>query len=297
MPGIHDVTQYIQPIVGNAHNFSAYATLGDETGSLVANPGQGRYAEYGVNFFTPKEGIYAAYHDVGPEYAPIDGFNQISDVHGPTVYASKEFDSNPKDFVQSVIVSQDFGLMHDHSGVLNYAYNSTYITFATRTHWFLGVSSGNQYVRFPAQPGGFTDQNGVQLHVRLQHLDAERPFLRYGTIRRRIFAQRRPYRILALPSLRNHRPRGVSNQRCARQRQPLGAVAGTREHCIPNRRRPIICAGLAADRRYRPHVFQRAIVYKRNESFDGILPALERKRVCILPLAIRTSSTRVTVSF
>jgi hypothetical protein len=163
MPGLHDVTEYFQPIVGNYHNFSAYATLGNETGSLVATPGQGRYREYGVNFYTPKSGIYAAYHDVGAQYAPIDGFNQISDAHGPTVYAQQEFDNGPKSFIQSVIVSQDFGLMRDHTGVLDYAYNSSYITVATRNRWFFGWNFGDNYLRFPGQPGGFTNQNGLQL--------------------------------------------------------------------------------------------------------------------------------------
>lgn len=163
MPGVHDVTDYFQPVVGNYHNFNVYATLGQEHGTLVSAPGGGRYAEYGVNLYTPKSGIYAAYHDVGAEYAPIDGFNQISDAHGPTVYASQEFDNGPKSFIQSIIASNDFGLMRDHTGTLDYAYNSAYITVATRTRWFFGWNFGYNYLRFPGQPGGFTNQNGVQL--------------------------------------------------------------------------------------------------------------------------------------
>jgi hypothetical protein len=163
LPGVHDVTEYFQPVIGNYHNFSVYGTFGNESGTVAPDAGQGHYREYGVNLFTPKEGVFAAYHDVGPEYAPLDAFNQISDVHGPTVYAYKEFDNSPKDFLQSVIVSQDVGLMHNRAGILNYAYNSTYVTLQTRNTWFLGVSSGDQYLRFPGEPGGFTDQNGVQL--------------------------------------------------------------------------------------------------------------------------------------
>ena len=162
-PAVHDTSELWQAVYGNVHNFNAYATVGHDRGTQVTDPGLGGYDEYGVNFYTPKSGLFAAYHDVGSQWAPVDGFNQINDVHGPTVYVYKELDNAPKDFLQSVIISQDFGRMHDSSGVMNYAYNSTYITFATRNHLFFGVQSGQSYLRFPGQSGGMTDQNGVQL--------------------------------------------------------------------------------------------------------------------------------------
>jgi hypothetical protein len=163
MPGVHDVAQYLQPVIGNAHNFSAYATFGDENGSLVTNAGEGRYREYGINLYTPKQGLYAAYHDIGSQYAPIDGFNQINDVHGPTVFATKEFDFSPASFVQSVIVSNDWGMLHDRAGIVNDAYEAPFVALQTRNQWFLGVSGGYGYVRFPGQPGGYNNQNGVSL--------------------------------------------------------------------------------------------------------------------------------------
>ena len=162
-PAFHDLTEQWQVIDGNNHNFNAYATEGRERGTFVTDPSLGGYDEFGINLYTPKSGLFAAYHDVGAQYAPVDGFNQINDVHGPTLYAYKEFDNAPKDFLQSVIVSQDMGRMHDSSGVLNYGYNSTYVTFATRNHLFFGVQAGQSYLRFPGQPGGMTNQNGVQL--------------------------------------------------------------------------------------------------------------------------------------
>jgi len=86
-PTIHDVAQYFQPIVGNTHNFNAYATFGDEHGNTITDPDGGKYREYGVNFYTPKSGLFAAYHEVGTQYSPPDSFVQIDDVRGPTVYA------------------------------------------------------------------------------------------------------------------------------------------------------------------------------------------------------------------
>lgn len=163
LPGVHDVSEYYQAVGGNTHNFNAYVTLGDEGGTQVTDAGGGRYDEYGVNFFTPKSGLFAAYHAVGAQYAPIDAFTQISDVAGPTVYAFREFDNDPHSLIQNVTVSQDYGRLHDGTGALNYAYNTSNLTLNTRTQWTLGLSSGQTYLRFPAQPGGFTNQNGVSL--------------------------------------------------------------------------------------------------------------------------------------
>lgn len=163
VPGIHDVTEWYQGVAGNVHNFNVYATLGTERGSLITDAPQGRYREYGINFFTPKSGLFAAYHDVGSQYGPLDAFNQISDVHGPTMYVYKEFDNKPSSFIQSVIISQDLGRMRNGSGALNDAYDSLYVTVATRNQLFFGWSSGDSYLNFGPGFAGEANQNGIQL--------------------------------------------------------------------------------------------------------------------------------------
>jgi hypothetical protein len=163
VPGIHDVAEWYQGIVGNAHNFNVYATLGAERGSLITDAPRGRYREYGINLFTPKSGLFAAYHDVGSQYGPLDAFNQISDTHGPTLYAFKEFDNKPSSFIQSVIVSQDVGRMRDGTGALNDAYDSFYVTVATRNQLFFGWSSGDSYLNFGPGFAGEANRNGIQL--------------------------------------------------------------------------------------------------------------------------------------
>lgn len=163
LPGVHDVSEYYQAIVGNHHNFNSYVTLGNEHGTLVPDAGEGRYREYGVNFYTPKSGFFAAYHDVGSEYAPIDAFNQISDVRGPSVYAYREFDNSPHSYVQNITLSQDFAWYHDRSGTQNYAYDQSSVTINTRNQWTLGLTTGSSFLRFPNSPGGLTNQNGLYL--------------------------------------------------------------------------------------------------------------------------------------
>lgn len=163
IPGLHDVAEYVQGVAGNYHNFSAYATVGDESGTQITTPGQGRYEEYGVNLFTPKSGVFAAYHDVGSQYAPYDAFNQINDVKGPSIYMYREFDYGAHSFIQSITPSVDYASYDDHTGSKNYAYDSLYVSLNTRNQWTLQVTTGSQFLRFPNSSGGLTNQNGILL--------------------------------------------------------------------------------------------------------------------------------------
>ena len=119
LPGIHDVAEYGQFQIGNAHNFSVYTTQGRERGSLVANNAEGNFDEYGLNFYTPKEAIFAAYHDLGAQYSPIDSFTQINDIHGPSVYTYKEWDFDAKNFITTMTLSQDYQHYHNRAGVVD----------------------------------------------------------------------------------------------------------------------------------------------------------------------------------
>jgi hypothetical protein len=163
IPGLQDRATYVQGVVGNAHNFSTYVTLGDESGSLVPDVGEGRYREYGVNLYTPKSGIFAAWHDVGSEYAPLDAFNQVNDVRGPSIYFYRVYDNSPHSFIQSIEPSIDYARFVDSKGDENYAYDSLYLSFMTRNQWSLLLTTGSQYLRFPNTPGGLTNQNGFVL--------------------------------------------------------------------------------------------------------------------------------------
>ena len=117
--GLHDVAQFGQLVLGNAHNFNVYATEGQEDGTLVTDASAGIYREYGLNYFTPKEGIFAAYHQVGAQYGPPDSFFQINDITGPSTYIYREFDNAPHSYIQNYIVSYDYQNYHNTLGQLN----------------------------------------------------------------------------------------------------------------------------------------------------------------------------------
>ncbi len=163
LPGVHDVAEYGQLQIGNAHNFSVYTTQGHERGSLVADPAEGIFREYGINYYAPKEAVFAAWHDLGSEYDPIDSFTQIADIHGPSIYTYKEFDFAPTSFVSSATISQDVQHYHNRAGVVNDTYDNTSLSVSLRNRLSLMLSTGSQYLMFPGTPGDYANQNGVML--------------------------------------------------------------------------------------------------------------------------------------
>jgi len=161
-PGVHDVASYGQYQIGNAHNFSVYATVGQENGTFVTDPREGRYREYGINLYTPKSGFFAAYHDVGSQYAPFDGFTNIDDVRGPSVYTFKQWDS-PKSFITSLEISQDVQRYKNRFGQWDDVNHSTAISVMTKNLFYVAYSLGAQYLLFPGTPGEFANQNGLSV--------------------------------------------------------------------------------------------------------------------------------------
>jgi hypothetical protein len=158
LPGIVDDTFLYQMTVGNGHNFSAYGTGGGDRGTFVPDPSLGEYREYGINLYNPKAGFFAAYHDVGSQYDPLDGFVQFNDLVGPSVYAYKEIDYAPSSFIQNFTVSQDFQQYHTHDGAQSLSDAFTSLSVNTKTLYNLSLSSGYEYYG-----GVMLDQNGAGL--------------------------------------------------------------------------------------------------------------------------------------
>jgi hypothetical protein len=163
LPGVHDVASYFQAIAGNVHNFDAYITEGNETGTAITSPRGGVYREYGINLFTPKSGLRIAYHDVGSQYGPIDSYTAFNDVKGTTIGASREFDTSPTDYIQSITVSQDFQQFKSYAGVRDYTLDQSAVTLTSRTSLALSVTTGENYFQQTGEPGGYVNQNGISL--------------------------------------------------------------------------------------------------------------------------------------
>lgn len=162
-PGIIDNTQIFQATYGNRHNESAYITDGWDSGTFVTDPSEGQYREFGLNLFTSKSGFFPAYHEIGSQYAPIDGLQQDNDLYGPTLYTFKEFDGAPTSYIQSVNIGEDYERFHNTQGVEDLADAFTNITVKTKTQYALTASTGYQYIMLSNNYGSMIDQNGVSL--------------------------------------------------------------------------------------------------------------------------------------
>jgi hypothetical protein len=161
--GVDDTTSIYQLTVGNHHNFSMYATAGGESGSDITAPTLGHYNEIGLNLFSQKSGFFPAYHDIGPEYGPPDGYLQINDLMGPSLYVTHEFDNAPTSFVQSYTLSQDIEHFKNSAGALHLSDAFTNLTIATKTQYQLSMSTGYQYLLLSNDYGAMVDQNGASL--------------------------------------------------------------------------------------------------------------------------------------
>jgi hypothetical protein len=162
-PNVNDETSIVQAVVGNRHNSSFYVTAGGNRGTNVTSPELGHYREYGINLYTQKWGIFPAYHDVGPQYAPVDGFVQINDVRGLTNYMYREFDNAPTSFIRSYNVSQDYGSFRNSAGKSDFGYAVSALTITTKTLYQLAMSSGYQHLLLPSGDDVQISQNGASL--------------------------------------------------------------------------------------------------------------------------------------
>jgi hypothetical protein len=109
-PGITDRTIGIGGTYQNLHSgFSPIVSYEQETGTLVGSAGLGRQLVVGeiTNHGLWQTGV--VYKDVGPDFAPIDGYTAIGDIRGPTAFAVYSGLTGQ----QSVIKSYRFAVVGD----------------------------------------------------------------------------------------------------------------------------------------------------------------------------------------
>jgi len=161
-PGFHDGTFMYQIAEGNHRNSSTYFTGAQESGSFVTDQTQAQMKEWGFNLYTPKEGLFTAYHEVGPQYAPTDQFVTTNGIHGPSLFGTKEWDFAPTSPILNYTLSQDIQHYNNTDGNLALADAFSSLVVNTKTQFQLQVSSGYQYVLIGGY-GSTIDQNGLTL--------------------------------------------------------------------------------------------------------------------------------------
>ncbi len=160
--GQTDDFSIVQVRAGDVHNFSLYASGGIDRGSNVGDPAQGNYQDFGVNLYTPKSGIFAAYRWVGAEFNPIDAFVPINDTTGPSLYADQEWDFGSGSTIRKLTLSQDLQHYRNRLGQLDDADDISNITIDTKQQLTLTASMGSSWLLLNGEAGN-TTQNGVNL--------------------------------------------------------------------------------------------------------------------------------------
>jgi uncharacterized protein DUF5916 len=162
VPGFHDSTLMYQLVEGNRHNSSVYFTDAQENGTFVTDPSEATMREWGLNLYTQKEGIYPAYHEIGPQFGPVDTFFQTSGIKGPSVFVQREFDFAPTSPILNYSLSQDIQHYTNGGGQVALADAFSSLTLNTKTQFQLNVTSGYQYLLIGSY-GSTLDQNGAAI--------------------------------------------------------------------------------------------------------------------------------------
>jgi len=146
-----------------------YADHAQETGTFVALPSHAQRNEAFVDLQKPGIETAIGWLDIGPEYAPLDGFTNLADVRGPAAFTDITHSFAHGAFKQAeLFLNADRWL--DRQGNAHDADEDAYLTLRTRTPFNLYVNYNGGTLRsyggntYSGEPNGY--QNGVALPFR-----------------------------------------------------------------------------------------------------------------------------------
>jgi hypothetical protein len=118
--GIHDELNSFQGGIGSQKtHFFVYGNVAFERGSLVTNPGQGNYLEYGGGYASSTAAVVVNAQRIGAQFAPVDSFVPQTDLTGYEFYGRKTLTFSPKSFLRGIQVSEFYARYHDSAGRTN----------------------------------------------------------------------------------------------------------------------------------------------------------------------------------
>jgi hypothetical protein len=152
-PGISDRTIGIGGSYQNLHSgLQPIVSYQQETGTLVASPQLGHQLILGE---VTNHGLWQTgflYHDVAPDFAPVDGYTTIQDIRGPTAFAVY----NGLATQQSIIKSYRFALVGDRlldrSGAAHQADTNESASITLKNLLKFGINTDASELRTYAQP-------------------------------------------------------------------------------------------------------------------------------------------------
>ncbi|HEY9179299.1 MAG TPA: hypothetical protein VIO32_01190 [Candidatus Baltobacteraceae bacterium] len=169
LPGFNDVTTSLFSGYEWQHtHMFVYYNAALDSGTNVTDPSQARYVEYGAGH-VDKNGVYGfSFQRIGPQFAPADGFVQLPDVNGVSLFVNHTIHFDPKNWLQDISYSNFFVAQNDHRGSPSFHAYSGQVNFDLRSQLTLHVFAGYQKNEtFDGQYLPF-NQNGFYLGYKTQ---------------------------------------------------------------------------------------------------------------------------------
>jgi hypothetical protein len=149
-PGLHDDADGLVLTHDNTTDLKEFVRYASNSGTGVLAGDQAQRYEAGWVYYTPTSQLSFVDRKIGEYFDPIDALVDHPDIAG---WAASYTDSIPFSqtaAITSVNLNADLDRYHDHTGELDQTDNYAQLSATTRTLFTTGVSTGSDYVLFPA---------------------------------------------------------------------------------------------------------------------------------------------------
>jgi Domain of unknown function (DUF5916) len=124
------------------------AQAGQETGPLVSDASQARTLRGSVDLRRPGVDLFASYVDIGPQFAPLDGFTSVADVRGPTAVLDFTANYPERSRLKSADLTFNYDRWVDSTGAVHVTDADVFLTVRTRNSVALSAFYNNGAQRF-----------------------------------------------------------------------------------------------------------------------------------------------------
>ncbi|GAC1652169.1 MAG: hypothetical protein NVS9B12_01290 [Vulcanimicrobiaceae bacterium] len=153
MPGLHDDTQQFGTKWSDLQHHFVYANYGTESGTLVTDPHQAKFAEIGAGIFGANSFTGGGIRKLGGQYSPFDGFVSNNDIAGYGLFTQHTWQPLGGKFKQM----NAFLYIDRYHGAPgpNQSDSQAGFDITTRTLWEFSTQTGSSYVwvNNPSGPG------------------------------------------------------------------------------------------------------------------------------------------------
>jgi hypothetical protein len=147
-PGVTDRTIGVGAGYQNLHSgFQPIFSFEEETGNLVSDAGLAHSLNIGevTNHGLFETGVF--YKDIGPEFAPVDGYTAINDVRGPTAFVSVYGPAAQQNIVKTYHFTLLGDRLIDDSGAAHEVDTGEDVSVLLKNLVSLGIGSGASELR------------------------------------------------------------------------------------------------------------------------------------------------------